>query len=45
MELRFDYLLAVLPVLGKGMLGTFLVTAVIIGVMSLLNRLTSGIED
>lgn len=45
MELRFDYLLAVLPVFGKGMLGTFLVTAVIIGAMSLLNRLTSEIED
>lgn len=44
MELRFDYLLEVLPVLGKGMLGTFLVTVVIIGAMSLLNRLTSKIE-
>ena len=41
MELRFDDLLAVLPVLGKGMLGTFLVTIVVIGAVSLLNRLTA----
>ena len=45
MELRFAYLLEVLPILGKGVLGTFLVTIVIIGAVSLLNRLTSGIED
>ena len=41
MELRFDDQLAVLPVLGKGMLGTFLVTIVVIGAVSLLNRLTA----
>lgn len=39
MEPRFDSLLAVLPILGEGMLGTFLVTIVIIGAVSLLNRL------
>ncbi|MGN0977248.1 MAG: hypothetical protein ACI4PH_04260 [Faecousia sp.] len=44
MELRFDSLLAVLPLLGKGILGTFLVTAVIIGAVCLLNRLTSEKE-
>lgn len=42
MELRFDYLMEALPILGSGMLGIFAVTGVIIGVVSLLNRLTAG---
>lgn len=41
MELRFDYLMEALPILGKGMLGIFLITSMIIGVVALLNRLTS----
>lgn len=42
MELRVDYLLESLPIVGAGMLGVFLVTGVIIALVSLLNRLTSG---
>ena len=42
MVLRLDYLLAVLPIMGTGMLGIFIVTGVIIGVVALLNKLTSG---
>ncbi len=45
MELRFDDFLAILPIFGKGFLGTFLVTIVIIGAVSLLNRLTSKIDN
>lgn len=41
MQLRFDYLMAALPIMGIGMLGIFVVTGVIIGVVSLLNKLTS----
>lgn len=40
MELRFDYLLETLPILGKGMLGIFLVTGILIALVWLLNRLT-----
>lgn len=42
MELRVDYLMEALPILGNGMLGIFVVTGVIIGVVSLLNKLTAG---
>ena len=41
MELRVDYLLEALPIMGTGMLGIFIVTGVIIGVVALLNKLTS----
>ena len=41
MEIRVDYLLEVLPVMGYGMLGIFIVTGVIIGAVTLLNKLTS----
>lgn len=44
MELRVDYLLEALPILGWGMLGIFLVTGVIIGAVTLLNRLTEKAE-
>jgi len=37
---RPDLLLEVLPVMGIGMLGIFLVTGVIIGVVALLNKLS-----
>jgi len=39
MQLRIDYLMEALPILGRGMLGIFLVTGVIIGAVALLNRL------
>ena len=41
MALRVDYLLEVLPVMGWGMLGIFIVTGVIIGAVTLLNRFSS----
>ena len=40
-ELHVDYLMNVLPIVGTGMLGVFLVTGVIIAGVSLLNALTS----
>ena len=42
MMLRMDYLLNALPIMGTGMLGIFLVTGVIIAVVTILNRFTSG---
>lgn len=38
---RPDLMLEVLPIMGTGMLGIFLVTGVIIGCVSLLNKFTS----
>jgi hypothetical protein len=38
---RPDLMMEVLPILGTGMLGIFLVTGVIIGCVSLLNKFTS----
>ncbi len=35
---RPDYMLKVLPVMGYGMLGIFLVTGFLIGIVKLLNR-------
>ena len=40
--LRVDLLLEVLPVMGYGMLGIFIVTGAIIGVVTLLNKWSSG---
>jgi hypothetical protein len=42
MEFQFrpDLMLDVLPIMGIGMLGIFIVTGVIIGVVALLNVLT-----
>ena len=37
--MRVDLLLQALPVMGTGYLGIFIVTGVIIGVVSLLNKL------
>ena len=42
MVLRFDLLANVLPIMGTGMLGIFLVTGAIIGVVTLLNKWSSG---
>ena len=36
--MRIDLLMAVLPIMGYGMLGIFIVTGIIIGVVSLLNK-------
>ena len=43
MELRVDYLMNALPIMGMGMLGIFLVTIVIILCVSLINKLGSKI--
>ena len=45
MEIRVDYLLNALPIMGIGMLGIFVVTGVIITVVALLNKLTSGKKE
>ena len=39
MSLHLEAMLETLPIMGTGMLGIFLVTGVIIGVVSLLNML------
>ncbi len=39
--MRVDLLIAVLPIMGYGMLGIFLVTGIIIGAVTLLNKLTA----
>ena len=43
MEFAFrpDLMMEVLPIMGDGMLGIFLVTGIIIGCVSLLNKFTS----
>ena len=40
--MRVDLLMEALPVMGTGYLGIFIVTGVIIGVVALLNKFTSG---
>ena len=40
--MRVDLLMEALPIMGTGMVGIFLVTGVIIGLVTLLNKLTSG---
>ncbi len=40
--MRVDLLLEALPVMGTGYLGIFIVSGVIIGVATLLNKFTSG---
>ena len=42
MELHVDYLMNVLPIVGTGMLGVFLVTGVIIAVIYALGHFTAG---
>lgn len=44
MQINVDNLLTALPIMGKGMLGIFVVTAVIILVVSLLNRIPAEKE-
>lgn len=38
---RTDYFMESLPIMGKGMLGIFIVTGVIIAVVSVLNKASS----
>ncbi len=40
--MRVDLLMNALPVMGTGYLGIFVVTGVIIAVVALLNKITSG---
>ena len=40
--IRPDLMLEVLPIMGTGMLGIFIVTGIIIGVVSLLNKWSNG---
>ena len=40
--MRIDLLMNVLPIVGTGMLGIFIVTGIIIAVVSLLNKLTKS---
>ena len=40
--MHIDLLMKALPVMGTGYLGIFVVTGVIIGVVNLLNKWTSG---
>ena len=44
MEFAFrpDLMIAVLPIMGTGILGIFIVTGIIIAVVNLLNKLTSN---
>ena len=41
MHISVDNLISTLPIMGIGMLGIFIVTGVIIGVVALLNKFTS----
>ena len=38
---RPDLMMAVLPIMGTGMLGIFIVTGIIISIVNLLNKFTS----
>ena len=40
---NFDYLINALPIMGKGMPGVFAVTAVIVALVALLNKITGDI--
>ncbi len=39
--MRFDLLLDVLPIVGYGMLGIFIVTGIIMSAVAILNKLTN----
>ena len=43
--MRIDLLMDALPIMGTGYLGIFIVTGVIIGLVSLLTKLTSKKDD
>lgn len=44
MSINVDAFLKTLPIMGKGMLGIFIVTLVIILVITILNRITAGFD-
>ena len=39
MEIRVDYFMDALPIMGTGMLGIFVVIGVVIGAVALLNKI------
>ena len=41
MKINVNDMLSALPIMGKGMLGIFIVTAVIVLIICLLNKITS----
>lgn len=45
MNINFEAMLETLPIMGKGMLGIFIVTGVIILAIVVLNKLTSSKGD
>ena len=45
METNFDAFLNSLPIMGKGMLGIFIVTIVILAAIYLLNTITGALSD
>ena len=45
MELNIENFMQTLPIMGKGMLGIFVVTVVLIVGIWAMNRLTSGRKD
>lgn len=45
MTINVDAFLKTLPIMGKGMLGIFIVTLVIILVITILNKVTSNISE
>lgn len=45
MELNVDLFIDTLKIMGKGMLGIFIITAVIIAMIVILNKLTSPKEN
>jgi hypothetical protein len=45
MELNIELFMQTLPMMGKGMLGIFIVTVVLILGILLMNKLTSGRKD
>ena len=44
MDLNFETLAQTLPIMGMGMLGIFLVTGVIVLVITLLNKISNAID-
>lgn len=45
MTINVDAFLKTLPIMGKGMLGIFIVTLVIILVIAVLNKVTSNLSE
>ena len=45
MKIDFEAFLETLPIMGKGMLGIFVVTGVIIGIVYLLNKAGKKLDE